>query len=73
MTRQPQGPCQNCHDRSAECHSKCERYAKFREELEAWKRGVNHERYKDLITRGEWSHSQRREWLQNHKNRRHMH
>ena len=72
MTREPQGPCLNCPDRTVECHSTCKEYIKYKEELRAWKKGVNNERFKALTPRAKWDEKERKEWLQNHKNRRHM-
>ena len=32
----PQSPCLNCKQRTANCHSKCEEYAYFRNELDEY-------------------------------------
>ena len=30
-------PCYQCQDRHVNCHSECERYAKYHEKLKVWK------------------------------------
>lgn len=32
----PRNPCYGCQDRAIGCHSKCERYAAFREKLDRY-------------------------------------
>ena len=54
--REPLGPCKNCTfetGRTIEpnCHDRCERYLKYKEEHEKWKESMHKERDKDSMAK----------------------
>ena len=60
--KMPIGPCLDCKDRTAEnpekgtedCHRKCEVYARYREELDMYKRELNRKRYESHLGERPW-------------------
>ena len=57
--RKPQGPCQNCSDRTVEdpeqgtkdCHATCDRYRDFRSQLDEWKKQIERRIGDDMVAR----------------------
>jgi hypothetical protein len=44
----PKSPCQGCPSRYVGCHSRCELYAAFRRERDAYRMGRNYETIRTL-------------------------
>lgn len=44
----PKSPCYRCEERNAECHSICERYKAWSEDIKRINEGINFERMRAL-------------------------
>ena len=55
-------PCNGCQERSATCHADCKKYAKFKEELNAYneKKRAEDERYIISDTKRKWLEGKQR-------------
>ena len=62
MRGEPQGPCKDCEDRTAEnpelgthdCHGTCEKYKEYRQELAEYKTKMSRARAWENILRRPW-------------------
>ena len=65
--REPVAPCKGCENRTAEdpesgvrdCHQRCEKYMRFKEERAAWKDKLNKMMAEDAV-------AGRRPWIHKH-------
>lgn len=47
MRSKLEGSCKNCKDRHIGCHSECEKYAEFKQDIEDLKEKIRNESYSE--------------------------